>query len=58
MIDASIVMVTHGFILLVAVVTAVSSFINRKKLNRIEVILNGQLSDKIKSAIREANEKP
>ena len=57
MIDSDIiVMVTHGFILATAVVSAVSSILNRKKLNKIDVSINGRLADKIKQAIKEAKE--
>ena len=53
-----IVLATHGVLLATALVGAVSSVLNRKKLNKIEIIINGQLSDKIKTAIREAQGKP
>lgn len=60
MTDTSNILVTatHGLILLTTIVAAVSSYLNRKKLNKIEVIINGGLVEKIKSAIQEAKDQP
>lgn len=51
--DSLLVTTTHGIILLATVAGAVSSFLNRKKLNKIEVIINGGLTDKIRAALKE-----
>lgn len=48
-----LVTVTHGIILVTAVVGMVSSLLNRKKLNKIEIIINGGLTDKIRAALKE-----
>ena len=49
---------THGLILLTTIVAAVTSYLNRKKLNKIEVIINGGLADRIKAAFKEARDEP
>lgn len=40
-----------------AVAGAVSSFLNRKKINEIHVMVNGGLTDKIRAALNEAKER-
>jgi hypothetical protein len=53
-----LVMATHGIILVTAVIGMVSSLLNRKKLNKIEIEINGRLADKITAAIKEARDSP
>jgi len=54
--DSIVVLATHGIIFMTAVASLISSLLNRRKLNKIEVIINGGLTDKIKAAFKEARD--
>jgi hypothetical protein len=56
--DNMLVTATHGIILLSTIGGVVSSLLNRKKLNKIEISINGGLADKIRTAIKEARDAP
>jgi hypothetical protein len=56
--DNILITATHGFILVTTVAGAISSLLNRKKLNKIEISINGGLADKIRTAIKEARDAP
>lgn len=56
--DNLLITASHVIILLSTVAGVISSLLNRKKLSRIEISVNGGLTDKIRAAIKEARDAP